>query len=568
MARRLAAVLSVIVAAALLLGWRQARDVGPALRLLADRADAFADALSEATAPSAEANSQERAADASGFAASASSPASSPAAAATASRTDAAETAADAAAGPQETARRRSAGLTPTAPSSEMANPAQVDLGHQAGLRGGTYARSAVPAGSAEAAPPQSASAGVLGGAAARSSPRSRPASPGAAAAAKMAAGCTLGNTVSPIAFGAKGNGYIDDTAPVLEALRYGARCHAVVNIGPRGAKFLVVAGALRVSLHDTIIRLEGTLLGQSLRRWNPSLEAWPKGSCAYGELEGCTWKEGQPNPEHTRSKWNLLHLVNSTNVTIEGPGGLRAPGDTFWIERRYNASIRGYCLLKIENSADIRLLRLHLQNSPMYHVVLVGSHRIRVEGLRIAVEHQGISSARNTDGIGIVASSDVVVRNCEIESGDDNLVVKGGSHGIRIEGVRLLRGKGLAIGSLGEWGAEEWVYDVRARNVSARGSQSGARIKTWRGGRGYIDRVIFEDFRLERVKFGIKVDQTYCASSQTGGKAFCPKLGRTVRLGNIRFRDFEGTFTKKAKDVVCSKCDTLRFEGIHLSRA
>ncbi|CAE8643918.1 unnamed protein product [Polarella glacialis] len=103
---------------------------------------------------------------------------------------------------------------------------------------------------------------------------------------------CWRGPSVSPMDFGAVGDGVAYDTAAVESALLYGSLCGSNVVIGPRKKRFLVSPSALELQLQDVSISFEGWLVGPTLRGWNPGLLGWPKGSCAYGEA-GCSHSGG-----------------------------------------------------------------------------------------------------------------------------------------------------------------------------------------------------------------------------------------------------------------------------------
>ena len=83
--------------------------------------------------------------------------------------------------------------------------------------------------------------------------------------------------------FGAVGDGVSDDTEAVSAALQYAATCGANVEIGGSRQGFLVWPNALVLELRDVTVRLTSFLIGPPLLAWNPQLEEWPAGSCAYG---------------------------------------------------------------------------------------------------------------------------------------------------------------------------------------------------------------------------------------------------------------------------------------------
>lgn len=267
-------------------------------------------------------------------------------------------------------------------------------------------------------------------------------------------------------------------------------------------------------------------------------------------------------SPEFSRSEWTLLHIRDSVNISIVGPKGIRGQGKHFWPVRNAQPGVRGYCLLKFERCAHIHVSGLKLADAPMYQLVVMYSEDVHLEDLEITVQ-RGSLRPHNTDGVSIIASTRVHLRNSMIESGDDNVVVKEGSHFVHAEGLRLFGGKGVSIGSLGERGAKDQVVtDVIFRNVSLRKSVHGARIKTWKGSRGLIRNVSFESFVVEDVDIGILIDQKYCPSSQR--PEGCPESDVDgIDIEDVHFRSFTGTVLRRDRDISCVHCRDITYDGI-----
>lgn len=103
------------------------------------------------------------------------------------------------------------------------------------------------------------------------------------------------------------------------------------------------------------------------------------------------------------------------------------------------------------------------LKDSPMYHMVIMQSRRVDIVGLSVTVDSVAVGDVGpyNTDGVSIIASSNVSVRSSSIESGDDNIVIKEASRGILGTDLVLTRGKGISIGSLGERAADYQVLGM-----------------------------------------------------------------------------------------------------------
>eukprot|EP00913_Durusdinium_trenchii_P012348 g11591.t1 len=392
----------------------------------------------------------------------------------------------------------------------------------------------------------------------------------------------------SPMDFGAKGDGHQDDSEFVREAIWHGIRCNTTVLIGPWRRSFLVMPNVLEVTAENLVILFEGQLVGPTLEAWNPQQDTWPKGSCAYAEAD--CHKSGGQSPEFARSQWSLLFFRNCHNVTLlgaRGPhghleGGLRAHGPSFWRVRNQRPQVRGYCLLKMDSCEGMRISDLHFHDSPMYQVVVARSHGVELEGLRITLSNQALgdqgahntdrfaeSRAHNADGINILNSSQVWLRQSVIESGDDNVVVKEGSSDIYGEGLQLRRGKGVSIGSLGERESEgQEVTNVAFHNVSADRSVHGVRIKTWKGARGLVQNASFQHFKTADVMIGILIDQTYCPPSQRPEGCAMEDPAAAIRIQQVRFRDFTGTYQQADRKVLCTACSDVSYEQIDLRPA
>ena len=370
---------------------------------------------------------------------------------------------------------------------------------------------------------------------------------------------CDKGEEVTPLLFGAKGNGIADDTKAVMATIEYGAHCKVPAVLGPSGKKFLMQPGR-PIVVEDVTIRIEGRVKGPDLMTWNPRGLKWPAGSCAYREGAADCSKVPGLAYDYQRSHWALLHLVNSSDVRIEGSGGrLSTPGKTFWEVRNKNAGIRGYSLLKIERSARIRVMDLMLLDSPMFQVVVASSRSVHLERLKLQISDDQLDTKgpHNTDGIVILNSTRVTVRDCLVESGDDNIVVKEGSRDIQATGLTLRRGKGLSI-EIGERPGAQTIKDIFFGDFKLEGCMFAVRLKTWQNADALISNATFQNFLLEGVLVGMAIEQKYCPSSQR--VEGCEEdAGKFARVESTRFLDFSGDYAKKEAELECPGCEGLQ---------
>ncbi len=138
------------------------------------------------------------------------------------------------------------------------------------------------------------------------------------------------------------------------------------------------------------------------------------------------------------------------------------------------------------------------------WHVVPAASVGVLVEDCNI------ISGADVADGIDVVSCENVVIRGCFIRTKDDCIAVKavgdGPARGVDVSGCVLWNaewGNALEIGY--ETRAAE-MTDIRFHNIDVvhcefEGNQSGAVFSIHNGDRARIERVLYEDIRVEDAR-------------------------------------------------------------------
>jgi polygalacturonase len=99
--------------------------------------------------------------------------------------------------------------------------------------------------------------------------------------------------------------------------------------------------------------------------------------------------------------------------------------------------------------STDIEISQLTLTNSLFWTVHPVYSRRVWAHSLRIL--HPTDGSAPNTDGIDPDSTSDVLIKNCYIRTGDDAIAIKSG------------------------WGEFGYEFNISSSNITIRNSIFGS---------------------------------------------------------------------------------------------
>ena len=146
------------------------------------------------------------------------------------------------------------------------------------------------------------------------------------------------------------------------------------------------------------------------------------------------------------------------------------------------------------------------LTNSPMFHLVPRGQD-ITIENLRIVAP----SDAPNTDAIN-TGGERIVIRNCEIDTGDDNVALQSGSHDVLIEDLTCLHGHGISIGSPTRNG----LSHVIVRRCTFNGTDNGLRIKSYRGNGGEVHDIQYSDIVMKNVRRPFDINMLYNGNANT----------------------------------------------------
>ena len=200
---------------------------------------------------------------------------------------------------------------------------------------------------------------------------------------------------------GATGDGITLDTANLQKAIDACAAAGGGKVVFPQGT-YLTGSLELKSGVH-LVLTPEAVLLGSS------SLKDYPNRK--------------------------LIYASDATDIGIEGGGTIDGQGEAFWEKRdeTYRGpSYRGTAqfnyralqrpsFLQFRRCRDVVLRNVTLRNSPSWTVHLLRCQEVRVEKVTIRNPLHG----PNTDGIDINSSIDVVVRDCDIITGDDGVVLK-----------------------------------------------------------------------------------------------------------------------------------------------
>ena len=281
------------------------------------------------------------------------------------------------------------------------------------------------------------------------------------------------------------------DTERIQQAIDHCTPGKAV-ELRADGGKQTFLSGPLVLRSQVTLVVDANTSLAASA---NPRLYDITAGSC--GVLG-----------EHGQGCKPLLsgNDIHGSGVmgdgSIDGRGGATVLGehDTWWqlahqakVLDRYQ-KVPG--LLELNQVQDFTLYRITLRDSAAHHVAVRDSNGFTAWGVKIMTP----ATARNTDGINPISSTNVTIAHCYIHAGDDNVAISSrpgvpASH-ISILDDHFYAGHGMSIGS----GTGGGVSDVLVKNLTIDGASNGIRIKSDPSRGGLVHNVKYENVCIRNV--------------------------------------------------------------------
>ncbi|KAK4413373.1 protein NRT1/ PTR FAMILY 5.10 [Sesamum alatum] len=315
-------------------------------------------------------------------------------------------------------------------------------------------------------------------------------------------------------AFGAVGDGVSDDTEAFVNAWKQACSTPKSVLLVPEERRYLVNATRFKGPCADKIIvQIDGTIVApDDPKNWDPK------------------------NPRIWLGFYNLNRSVFQGNGVIDGSGS------KWWADScKRNKSNA----LTISSSTAVRVKGLTIQNSQQMNFVITRSDSVRVTGVKVSAP----GDSPNTDGIHITGSTNVVLQNCKIGTGDDCISIVNGSSNIKMKNIYCGPGHGISIGSLGKNNSTGIVEIVDLDTAFLRDATNGLRIKTWQGGSGYVRSVRYQNVRMENVSNPIIIDQFYCDSPKT-----CKNQSSAIAISQIMYLNISGTSrSQTAMKFACS---------------
>ncbi|RAL53286.1 hypothetical protein DM860_006958 [Cuscuta australis] len=355
------------------------------------------------------------------------------------------------------------------------------------------------------------------------------------------------GSVFNVMDFGAKGDGKTDDTKAFQATWAAACKMEASTMIIPSDFEFLV--GPISFSgpycQHNIIFQLDGTIIAPtSSKAWGLGLFQWLDFTKLVGltiqgsgtiDGSGSVWWKDSPLDDPIDDEIKLISpLNNRTNPPTTIPVRSSLAGKM--------PSLKPTAL-RFYGSFNVTVTGITIQNSPQCHLKFDNCVGVYVYNFTASSPED----SPNTDGIHLQNSKDVVVHTSNLSCGDDCVSIQTGCTNVYIHDVNCGPGHGISIGGLGRDNTKACVSNITVRDITMHNTMNGVRIKTWQGGLGSVQGVLFSNIQVSEVQLPIVIDQYYC------DKRVCKNQTAAVALSGIHYENIRGTYTVKPVHLACS---------------
>jgi polygalacturonase len=199
-----------------------------------------------------------------------------------------------------------------------------------------------------------------------------------------------------------------------------------------------------------------------------------------------------------------ITNTSNAHDIEISGTGLIDGQGAQWWGQSTRPREIA------LDDVTRVLITGIRLQNPPKQHIAISGiSTDIRIDDVTIHTA----STSPNTDGIDL-AGSHIIVENCNISDGDDNVAIGAGTTGatqpqtydISVVNNIFGFGHGVSIGS----GTREGVRNILVSHDTFTDTTNGIRLKSDNLSGGLVQNLTYSHLNMHGVQNPILISSWY----------------------------------------------------------
>ena len=247
----------------------------------------------------------------------------------------------------------------------------------------------------------------------------------------------------------------------------------------------------------------------------------------------------------------NFISGTKLHDVAISGKGTIDGQGSPWWPFAKDKAARRPR-MIALRECDKVLIENVTLINAPMFHIAISGkSSNVTVSGVivRAPASDDPVNPSHNTDACD-VSGSKILIKNCDISTGDDNFTCGGGTSDVHITNCKYGYGHGLSIGSYTKGGVSNFLIE----NCSFTNTEAGIRIKSDRDRGGLVQNLMYRNLKMTNVGIPILIYAAYMATDRdyrnlqkitpliASSYASAPLGDATPIYSNITFQDITAT--------------------------
>jgi polygalacturonase len=257
----------------------------------------------------------------------------------------------------------------------------------------------------------------------------------------------------------------------------------------------------------------------------------------------------------------SLISIDGVKNAGIMGDGTIDGRGyatilgkDYSWWQQARKAQPKDDLyfnprLITARHADGLVLYRIHLDNSPNFHVGVNQTDGFTAWGVHLDTPVDKKLDARNTDGIDPGMSNNVTVAHSWIDNGDDNIAIKAGVTHMSVIDNHFYDGHGMSIGSETTPGQSYLLVDGLVEDHTS----SGIRIKSnvMRG--GPVHDLVYENICMRNVPIPMAISPYY--TNQTV-EPFANPNYKGDKIPDYKAITLKNIFADTAGDVLIAGLD------------
>jgi polygalacturonase len=288
-------------------------------------------------------------------------------------------------------------------------------------------------------------------------------------------------NTVSVLDHGARGDATTDNTKAIQKAINAAAKKGGCVSI-PKG---VFLCGPIRLASRVELRVEKGATL-----RLLPYSNDYPSA-----------------NGRHL----NLISAKDCTDIIISGEGTIDGQGEPWWDAfTAKKLTLRRPQLIALETCERVFIEGITTLNPPNTHYALRLCKDVTMRGLTLHAP----GNSRNTDGINI-SGKNYLITNCDISTGDDNIVILTHSakgwippvcENFEIRDCVFGEGHGMSIGSHTGGG----IRGVLVENCTFDRTTAAIRMKSYRNRGGLVENLSYKNIIVKGAKYPVFISSYY----------------------------------------------------------